>query len=111
MTVAKKIIGGSPYGRGDAQVDVTRAVLLDECTVVLVGTATWNVGAGRAIGVELGGRINKSQARTQVLYLMDEDGAAALVTELIGLASRAGMGDRFLQLLNQRMDAMPEDPR
>lgn len=102
------IEGGSPFGRSDARVDVTRAVLLDQTAVVLVGTATWGQGAGRAIGLELGGRINKSEARTSVLYLMDEDGAAALVSELIGLACRAGMGDRFMDLLGDRLDALPK---
>lgn len=105
--MSENIKGGSPFGRHDAEVDVTRAVLLDQTAVVLVGTATWGQGAGRAIGLELGGRINKSEARTSVLYLMDEDGAAALVSELIGLAYRAGMGDRFAELLEERFKAMP----
>jgi hypothetical protein len=71
--VAEKITGGSPFGQGDAQVNVTRAVLLDECTVVLIGTATWGQGAGRAIGV-------------------------------------AGQGQRFVDRVMARLDAMPKDP-
>lgn len=102
------IIGGSPFGRHDALIDATKAVLLDTVNVVLVGTATWGQGAGRAIGLELGGRINKAQARTSVLYLMDEDGAAALVSELVGLASRAGAGEEFVDLLLQRLHNLPE---
>lgn len=107
--MSDKIIGGSPFGRDDAMIDARRAVLVDEITVVLVGTATWDQGAGRAIGLELGGRINKSEARTQVLYLMDEAGAAAIVTELIGLAGRAGAGERFLALLDKGLDELPRD--
>lgn len=109
--MSRNIQGGSPFGRGDATVDVGRAVLLDEVNVVLVGTATWGQGAGRAIGVDLAGRINKSEARTSVLYLMDEDGAAAIVAEIIALADRAGAGEQFLTNFMRRLDAMPRDDR
>jgi hypothetical protein len=100
------IIGGSPFGQGDARVNVGRAVLLDTVNVVLVGTATWDQGAGRAIGLELGGRVNKSVARVQTLFLMDEDGAAAVVTELIGMAGRAG-ADQFIADVLRRLDDLP----
>jgi hypothetical protein len=45
----------------------------------------------------LEGRINKTTDRARNLYLMNEDGAAALVTELIALAHRIGpeFGARF----------------
>lgn len=103
------IHGGTPFGRGDARIDVARAVLLDTINVVMVGTATWGEGAGRAIGLELAGRINKAQARTSVLYLMDEDGAAAIVSELVALAGRAGAGQQFLDLMMQRLQDMPRN--
>jgi hypothetical protein len=95
------IIGGSPHGRGDALVDVRRAVLLDDLHVVLVDTLNKD-GGTRVIGLQLSGRINKSRTRSSLLYLFDEDGAAALIAELLGLAGRAD----FLPELLGRLEAL-----
>jgi hypothetical protein len=60
------IIGGSAFGIGDALIDPKGgAVLLDNVNVVLVGTAGGG-GAGRALAMELEGRVNKSQFRSSV---------------------------------------------
>ena len=95
---------GGPYSRGEHVVDATAAVLLDDITVVMVG-AVDSSGVAARVGLELGGRINKSTRRSSTLYLMDSDGAAAIIAELIGLANRAG-GD-YLAELHDRLDDLP----
>ncbi len=102
--MAEHIIGGTPHGRGDALVDTTDAVLLDRVDVVLVGTIVLS-GAGRAIALELGGRVNKTPRRSSVLYVMDQDGAAAIISELLGLAGR--VSPTFLDDLLTRIRSLP----
>lgn len=102
--MSRKIIGGSPHGRGDAVIDARRAVLLDDISVVVVGTAD-PTGASRALALELGGRINKSSERSDVLYLFDEDGAAAIISELLGMAGR--ISPAFLDRLLARIGELP----
>ncbi|MDQ2624975.1 MAG: hypothetical protein M3Y20_07430 [Actinomycetota bacterium] len=102
--MADHIIGGTPYGRGDALVDASGAVLLDRVDVVLVSTMSPS-GAGRALALELGGRVNKTTRRSSVLYVMDQDGAAAIVSELLGLAAR--VSPSFLDDLLTRVRDLP----
>ena len=102
--MSERIIGGTPYGRGDALIDTTDAVLLDDVTVVVLGVADRD-GAGRAIGMELAGRVNKTSRRSSVLYVFDADGAAAVVSELLGLAAR--VSPTFLDDLLARVRRLP----
>jgi hypothetical protein len=91
------IVAG-PAARGGALLDARSAVLLDHINVVL-----------------LQGRVNYSTERVDHAYLFGPDGAAALVSELIGLAGRAagadGHGERFADefrtLLEERMEQLP----
>lgn len=87
-----------PFGRSNSIVDTRRAVLLDSVDVVMLD----NPSDGRQIaGLELGGRINRTSDRAAQLYLFDADGVASIVSELIGLAQRAG-GD-FARQVDQRL--------
>jgi hypothetical protein len=54
----------------------------------------------------LEGRINKTTDRARNLYLMNEDGAASLVSELIALAHRIGpeFGERLMQRMRSLID-------
>lgn len=83
------IIGGSPGGSGDALLDARAAVLLDNVEVVLVDTKQ---GETVSMMLTLAGRINYSDDRVTHAYLFGPDGAAGIVTELLGLATRAGAG-------------------
>ncbi|WP_030757698.1 hypothetical protein [Streptomyces sp. NRRL F-5135] len=88
------IVGpGGPHDRHGVILDDWGAVLLDHSTVTLVETR----GGQTVLALLLEGRVNKSPDRARNLYLMNEDGAAALVTELIALAHRIGpeFGQRF----------------
>lgn len=103
------IQGGAPYGRGDASVDVRQAVLLESVNVVLLDSVSdrgTTVDARTLTGLELAGRVNKSTEHRQQLYLMDPDGAAAIVAELTGLALRAQRTE-FHDALQRRIEQMP----
>jgi hypothetical protein len=107
------IVGGSPHGQGDALIDARAAVLLDHADVVLVDTKRDSEPVSMLLS--LGGRVNYSDDRTTVAYLMNGDGAAAIVSQLVGLASRAaGSGPHgqefaadFRVALEARMDGLP----
>jgi hypothetical protein len=111
-----RIIGGSPHGHGDALVDARETVLLDEVEVVLVDTKRGDEETP-VMMLTLGGRINYSRDRVKHGYLFGADGAAGIVSELIALAHRAGLGnedphgktfsDQFRLSFTDRMKEMP----
>lgn len=97
------IIGGTSHGDADAIIDPRGAVLLDHVTVAVVGAKRHDdPTVQRAVALSLSGRVNRDTARHDVLYLMDEDGAASLVAELMGLAERGvpGLFDRIATALD-----------
>jgi hypothetical protein len=93
---------GGPHDRNAVVLDTTAAVLLDSSDVCLMETTGGNV----VLAMLLEGRINKTTDRARNLYLMNEDGAAALVTELMALANRIGpdFGERFTARLQHLLD-------
>jgi hypothetical protein len=93
---------GGPHDRDSVIVDTTNAVILDHSTVTQVETLT----GAPALAMLLEGRIARTPDRARNLYLMNEDGAAALVTELIALAHRMGpeFGERFTARLQHLID-------
>lgn len=84
---------GGPHDRNAVVIDTTDAVLLDSSDVCLMETSNGTP----VLALLLEGRINKTTDRARNLYLLNEDGAAALVTELLALAHRIGpkFGERF----------------
>jgi len=104
---------GGPYDRDAVVVDTTNAVILDYSTVSIVEVARRGEPDETAVALMLEGRINKTADRTRVLYVMNGDGAAAIVTELLGIAKRAERGGdgklaaEFRQRLGDRWDEMP----
>jgi hypothetical protein len=106
-------VAGDPLATGGALLDMRSAVLMDEMNVVLVDTKS---SEPVAMMMSLKGRINYAAERVEHAYLFGPDGAATLVSELIGLVSRADRvgqqhGQRFaLEFKNefdQRMNRMP----
>ncbi len=93
---------GGPHDRNAVTIDTTDAVLLDHSDVCLMETA----GGSVVLAMLLEGRINKTTDRARNLYLLNEDGAAALVTELLALAHRIGpeFGHRFTARLQHLLD-------
>ena len=94
---------GGPHDANAVILDTTDAVLLDHSTVTLVETPNHTAPV---LAMLLEGRINKTTDRARNLYLLNEDGAAALVTELIALAHRIGpeFGHRFTARLQHLLD-------
>lgn len=93
---------GGPRDRNAVILDTTDAVLLDSSDVCLMETS----GGSVVLAMLLEGRINKTTDRARNLYLLNEDGAAALVTELIALAHRIGpeFGQRFTARLQHLLN-------
>ena len=104
---------GGPYDRHAVVVDTTNAVILSDSTVSLIEVERNGEPNETAVALMLEGRINKTPDRTRVLYLMNGDGAAAIVTELLGVAKRderLGVGKLAAELrerLGERWDEMP----
>lgn len=97
---------GGPHDRGAVVIDTRNAVLLEATDVAMVD----NRSDGRRIAaLLLSGRVNRSPDATSVLYLLNADGAAAIVSEIIALAGREGgeWAAEFQTALTERMEAMP----
>lgn len=99
-------VGGSPHGRGDSVLDTRGAVLMDGAEVILVDTKQ---DQRPAMALLLEGRVNYGANRVRQMYLFGPDGAAAIITQLIGLAGRAGgeFGAEFKADLERRMEELP----
>lgn len=93
---------GGPHDRNAVVIDTTNAVLLESTDVCLMETA----GGSIVMAMLLEGRINKTQDRARNLYLLNGDGAAAIVTELFALAHRIGpeFSDRFTARIKHLVD-------
>lgn len=97
---------GGPYEQASVILDTRRSVLLATVDVAMVD----NESDGRRFAsLLLAGRINRSTEKSKILYLFDADGAAAIVSQLVGLASRAGApySADFARLLGERMEQLP----
>jgi hypothetical protein len=81
---------GGPRDRGAVILDLTDSVLLDYTEVCTVDTVRQGVMGSQAIFLTMHGRINKTTDRVQTGYLLNTDGAAALITQLLALADRFG---------------------
>lgn len=102
---------GGPYDENSVVFDTQNAVILEACEVAVMGGVRHGVLDPKPItALVLRGRINKTTERVQALYLLNEDGAAGIVTQLVGVASRAGWGHEFLRRVGERMEEMPVDP-
>ncbi len=99
--------GSDPYGVNAVTGDSRGAVLLDR---VDVSIAHGDQGTPDVVALLLGGRVNGSRDRARVLYAMDADGAAGLVTEIEALMDRAapmGWRDRYEKAKARRQAEMP----
>ena len=103
-----KIIGGSAFGRGDSLINTEGSVLLGDVHVAVVDSGR-STGVETIIALQLGGRVNHTTTPHETLYLLDADGAASIISELLGVAGRAD--PRFLQLLLDRIDHLSSLPK
>lgn len=97
-----------PHGQNNVTINMTNAVLLDGLNVAMVGAVKdGTVGKDPLIALSLAGRINKTKERSEVLYVMDPEGAAAICADLIGVMGRMGRGEEFVQLLDSAIARLP----
>lgn len=82
-------VAGDPHAQGGVLLDMRGAVLLENSEVILVDTKR---DEPVAMVLRLAGRVNYSTDRADTAYLFGPDGAAAIVTEVIGLVQRAAHG-------------------
>ena len=78
----------APHTPGDVLVDTTGAVLVDYAQVVNVIFP--GMDHGPVMGALLGGLISQTEERAEILYLLNGDGGANLVAQLLGLAYAIG---------------------
>lgn len=98
---------GGPHDRHAVVIDAEDAVLLDYVEVAAVEPETDGRRSLPVVAVTLGGRINKTEERSTVLYLTNEDGAAGIVAQLVGLATRMDpFSPEFSRRLRERLDEM-----
>lgn len=93
---------GGPHDRNSVVMDTSNSVILDEVDAAIMHNGS---DGQDFITLLLQGRVNRSADRTRILYIMDEDGAAALSTELDALMRRAGpeWRARYEQARNKRI--------
>ena len=91
---------GGPHDRDQVVIDATDGVLLDSIDVAHVRMEKDGI---------LSGRINKTTDHSRVLYLMDRQGAASLVADVIALYGRAGQHVAFAADLHAAMDRLAAD--
>lgn len=98
---------GGPRDKNAVVLTTEHAILLENTMVAEVETYRGGDPGERVIGMSLEGRINKTDERAEILYLFDVDGAAAIITELIGLASR--MSPDVLDHILDRLGTMRDE--
>lgn len=101
-------VAGDPHAKGGTIIDARGAVLLDNTEVVLVDTKR---DEAVAMILRLQGRINYSTERADTAYLINTDGAASIVSEILGLAARASGADggRFAEQFQADLDHRMEE--
>jgi hypothetical protein len=106
-------VAQDPKASGGALLDTRSAVLLEGIDVVLIDTKAEDPVA---MMMTLSGRINYVADRVEHTYIYGPDGAAGMVSELVGLASRASGSDQlhaqrfattFQADLDRRMKELP----
>lgn len=94
---------GGPHDRDAVVVDTRGAVLLDHMNSCMIGLD--GDTARPAVALDLAGRVNKSSARSSVLYLFDVEAAAKLAADLIGVCVRAGLQEQVHATFRPHLEA------
>lgn len=114
MTDPRKIQGsiagpGGPHDMGGVILDARNAIILETVDVSTIDPDHGGRGQS-ALAMLLGGRVNQTQDRVNVLFILGTDGAAAIVTELIALYGRAtGSPEPFVNDVKERLSKLAND--
>jgi hypothetical protein len=98
---------GGPRDKNAVVLSTEHAVLLENTMVAEVETYRGGQPTDHVIGMTLAGRINHTDERAEILYLFDTDGAAAIITELLGLTTR--MGPEVFEHVMDRIERLKDD--
>jgi len=103
---------GGPFEHGGVVLDASRAILADEVDVAKVDPDAGARGHDETFAILVGGRINQTQDRGKVMMFGDLDLFASLITEMHGVAERAGVdyARRLRDLCVERWAKMPHPP-
>lgn len=96
---------GGPYDRATVIIDARNAVIVDGIQVAMVDPGG-PAPKPDTLAFSIAGRINRTTERSEVVYLTDPAGAAAIVADLIGIMTRAGI-PQFGDLLETALKAQP----
>lgn len=100
---------GGPHDEGGVVLDARHAVILETVDVSTIDPERGARGQ-HAVALVLGGRINQTQDRASVLFILGTDGAASIVTELIALYGRAtGSPEPFIKDVMDRVKKLGEE--
>lgn len=102
---------GGPHDRGSVVFEADRAILLRGVEVAAVDSVS-EEGTNTLLAMVLEGRINFTPDMAQVLFIFNADGAAAIVTELVGVIGRMPPGDlkmQFMENLDERFQQLKND--
>lgn len=109
------IVGpGGPRTRHGVLLSAENAVILSSNEVTVIEVGRHGEPNEVAVALLMEGRINKTPDISRVLYITNGDGAAALVTQLLGLAMRAEkegdarLADEFTRCFGERWKDMPK---
>ena len=82
-----------------SDVDPSKVVLLDGFRRAVVSPD----GEHTALGLELAGRLNNSEERARVMFLIHPQELAALVAAMVDLAARTDMAEEFNELMEKHL--------
>jgi hypothetical protein len=95
---------GGPFEHGQVVLDASKALHIDFQEVCKIDEGA---RGQLAFALLLEGRINRTDDRAKIMCIESLDGLAALVTEINGLADRAGVTAEFKRLCDERWAKMP----
>jgi hypothetical protein len=101
---------GGPFDFGENVIDASQALIVDTQDIAKVDPEQGARGQEEVFVVMFSGRINQTPDRASVMLMGDTDFLAATITEMHGVAERAGLQDKLHELCQKRWNEMPHRP-
>jgi hypothetical protein len=100
---------GGPFDMGGVVIDASRALIVDYQDIAKIDPEQGARGQ-EAFACTFSGRINQTPDRASVMLLGDIDFMAATITEMHGVAERAGLQRKLHEACEARWREMPHRP-